>query len=641
VFIPILFIQQEAGQLFRDIALAISAAVGLSMIVSITVIPVAAARLLGGQRRDDDSLGFGALEVSQAHGAPQSGYAQGNGNGHNGANGSGANGANGAHALGETTPAKPRTIYGAVTHVLDQVGEWCITQVVSLNAFIQRSIFFRLGTVALFVFGSIYLSWVLLPKVEYLPAGNRNLVIGIMLPPPGYNLDELGKLGTQVEQELKPYWDVDLSDPKSKQLGYPAISDFFFVVRDRMVFLGLRSSEGLRAGELVPLVRKVTAKLPGTFVLAQQTSLFERGLGAGRTIDIEITGPDLRKLVGLGGQVLMKVREVVPNAQARPIPSLDLSGPEVHLVPKLDQASDMAMYANELGYTVNALVDGAYATDYYHNGDKIDLTIVGQQRLSNHTHDIRSLPVATPTGEVVTLEHLAYDSLTSGPEQINRRERQRAITISVSPPPEMALEDAMQRIQAQIVAPIIAQGALEGGLYQINLAGTADKLRATWSALYLNLVVALLITYLLMCALFESWLHPFVIILTVPLGAVGGVAALWAMNKFMVLQPLDVVTMLGFIILIGTVVNNPILIVHQALNYMREGGLEPTPAILESVRTRIRPIFMTTTTTVFGLLPLVFMPGAGSELYRGLGAVVLGGLAISTILPWCWCRRCS
>jgi HAE1 family hydrophobic/amphiphilic exporter-1 len=141
-----------------------------------------------------------------------------------------------------------------------------------------------------------------------------------------------------------------------------------------------------------------------------------------------------------------------------------------------------------------------------------------------------------------------------------------------------------------------------------------------------------------MAALFESWLYPLVIIFSVPLGAVGGVLGLQMLNwylyatlDFYVPQTLDVLTMLGFVILIGTVVNNPILIVHQSLNHMREDGMSPGEAILESVRTRIRPIFMTTMTTVLGLMPLVLFPGAGSELYRGLGAVVLGGLLLSTI----------
>ncbi len=168
------------------------------------------------------------------------------------------------------------------------------------------------------------------------------------------------------------------------------------------------------------------------------------------------------------------------------------------------------------------------------------------------------------------------------------------------------------------------------GEYRINLAGTADKLRDTWKALRFNIFLALLITYLLMVALFESWLYPLVIILSVPLGAVGGILGLRALNLFY-LQPLDVLTMLGFIILIGTVVNNPILIVHQSLNHIREDGMSSRAAILESIRTRVRPIFMTTITTVLGLLPLVMFPGAGSELYRGLGSVVLGGLLVSTL----------
>ncbi len=224
---------------------------------------------------------------------------------------------------------------------------------------------------------------------------------------------------------------------------------------------------------------------------------------------------------------------------------------------------------------------------------------------------------------------MADVQLKSGPEQVNHRERVRAITIEISPPPEVALEDAMQMIERDIVGPIKASGQLAGG-YQMNLAGTADKLRQTWIALRFNVMLALLITYLLMAALFESWLYPLVIILSVPLGAVGGILALYVLNRF-IPQPLDTLTMLGFVILIGTVVNNPILIVHQSLNLVREEAMTPSQAILESVRTRIRPIFMTTTTTVLGLLPLVLFPGAGSELYRGLGSVVLGGLAVSTL----------
>jgi HAE1 family hydrophobic/amphiphilic exporter-1 len=134
-----------------------------------------------------------------------------------------------------------------------------------------------------------------------------------------------------------------------------------------------------------------------------------------------------------------------------------------------------------------------------------------------------------------------------------------------------------------------------------------------------------------MSALFENFLYPLIIMFSVPLAAAGGFIGLRLVDLLVAQQQFDIVTMLGFIILIGTVVNNAILIVHQALNNVREYGMEGQQAILESVRTRIRPIFMSASTSVFALLPLALSTGQGSELYRGLGSVILGGLAFSTV----------
>ncbi|MHC4448896.1 MAG: efflux RND transporter permease subunit [Planctomycetota bacterium] len=569
VFLPILTIEEEAGQLFRDIALAISCSVGLSLIVSVTVIPTAAMRILPKQ--------------------------------------------------GHSTKAT-RMVF------LDRFGGWFVNAVVGFNAFIGRSIARQLALIAIVVALAIGGAWLLFPQAEYLPSGNRNLVFGILLPPPGYNLDEMRAMGEQIEQGMRPQWDVDGADPDDK---IPAIKDFFYVARGRQLFMGVRAIDPMRAGELIPLIQSIGFTQPGTFAIGKQASLFEQGLSAGRTVDIEIMGPDLRELVGLGGQIFGQARQLVPGAQIIPQPSLDLSNPEVHIKPRWTEAADLQIDATELGYTVDSLVDGAYVGDYYLAGMRIDLSIIGQDRFAGSLQDLGDLAISTRSGALVPLDAVADVELGSGPEQINRRERQRAITISVSPPPEMPLEDAIERIENGIVAPLIEQGRL-GGEYRINLAGTADKLVATWEALRFNLIIALLITYLLMAALFESWLYPLVIIFSVPLGAVGGFLGLGALNLF-VYQPLDVLTMLGFVILIGTVVNNAILIVHQSLNHMRDEKMAPDEAVLASVRSRIRPIFMTLMTTVFGLLPLVVFPGAGSELYRGLGSVLLGGLLVSSI----------
>lgn len=588
VFLPVLFVEDEAGQLFRDIALAISSAVALSLLVSVTLIPTFTARLLKSNTIDDASA---TLHDGRPHG---------------------------------------RIVAG-----LRRFGSGFVALIVGTNRWIQRGLLRQVAVALSMILVAGSLSYALWPKVEYLPSGNRNLVFGILLPPPGYNLDELMRLGEVAEAQLLPYWDVDPEAVEEGELEYPLIQDFFYVARGRQVFMGVRSVDPTQSGKLIPLIQSVRDKVPGTFVVAKQSSLFEQGLTAGRTIDVEITGPDLQKLVALGGQILGQTSQLLPTAQARPVPSLDLSSPQVHVEPKLVQSAAMQVDATALGYAVNALVDGAYATDYYIGGDKVDLTLVGSEEVMQRSQDLNSLPIATPGGQLIPLSALAKITPSSGPEQINHRERQRAITIEVSPSAEMPLEFALEQINREIIEPLRASGQLDGG-YRVGVSGTADKLRQTWLSLRWNVMLALLITYLLMAALFESWVYPLVIILSVPLGAVGGILGLRLLGAYLSWmgnppQALDVLTMLGFVILIGTVVNNAILIVHHSLTLMREEAMDSQHAVLESVRTRIRPIFMTTGTTVLGLMPLVLFPGAGSELYRGLGSVVLGGLVVSTV----------
>ena len=187
----------------------------------------------------------------------------------------------------------------------------------------------------------------------------------------------------------------------------------------------------------------------------------------------------------------------------------------------------------------------------------------------------------------------------------------------------------MDTVRSRIIAPLV-QGGLPAGV-RMGLSGTADKLTATHAAMKWQLLMALVIVYLVMAILFESFVYPALIVLSVPLATAGAVAGLAALNLYQP-QALDMLTMLGFVILIGIVVNNAILLVHQALHLLRSEGMEPSAAIVAATRNRIRPIFMSTLTSVFGMLPLVLFPGAGSELYRGLGSVVVGGLALSAIL---------
>jgi HAE1 family hydrophobic/amphiphilic exporter-1 len=262
-------------------------------------------------------------------------------------------------------------------------------------------------------------------------------------------------------------------------------------------------------------------------------------------------------------------------------------------------------------------------------GRRVDLTLLGQQGRITQTQGIASLPVVTQSGQILPASSLARIAVTSGPTEIRHVERVRTVTLEVRPRNDLPLEAAMERLQSDVIAKLTAAGLPPG--VAMRLSGTADKLTEAWNHIVVDLLVAIVIVYLVMAVLFESFVYPLIIILSVPLATAGGVAGLALLNTY-TFQPLDMLTMLGFVILVGIVVNNAILIVHQTLLLVREEGYEVAEATVEAVRNRIRPIFMSTLTSVFGMLPLVIVPGAGSELYRGLGSVVLGGLALSAVL---------
>ena len=610
VFVPVIFVQGQAGQLFRDIAIAISCAVALSLLVSVTVIPTAAARLLSRRRSSDeprtaDRSVAGDSTPLHSQADTKSGF--------------GIRGLFGLVRLGSW-----------LNHGFADGMKWLLSM--------RGSTVIRLAIVLAFVAGSLVLSRKLLPDTEYLPGGNRNLIIAILLPPPGYNVDQMISLGENIEKQLAPYWLGKKGDDA------PEIESFFFVASGRSLFMGARSVDELRSAELIPILSQAAAAQPGVIPIVSQASLFDSALSGGRTIDIEITGPDLEVLV-LEAQkafgICMQEFPMTAGNQLRPIPGLDLSSPELHVVPRLEKASELGISSSSIGYAVNALVDGAFAGDYWHEGRRIDLVLYGDDDYADQSQDLENLPISTPGGDNVLLSTVADVILSRGPEQVNHVERLRSITIQLKPAGGIALEAALRTVEEKIRGPLMQSPNFQSGLYQIRLAGTADKLADTWYELKWNLVLAVVLTYLLMSALFESFLYPLVIMTSVALALVGGLIGLTVLNRFS-FQTLDMLTMLGFVILIVTVVNNAILIVHQSLNLIRGEGMTSNDAVCESVRTRIRPIFMSTLTTVLGMLPLVvpvpslveghlvWISGAGSELYRGLGSVVLGGLIVST-----------
>ena len=697
VFVPVLTIQEEAGQLFRDIALAIVAAVVLSLLVSITVIPAATSRWLrarpagAGDRPERARRGrrIGPLAaIDRAFGAAVGGLARG------------------------------------VRWMMGGWRGWTIRPLVIV------------AMTAASIAGAVLLA----PPLDYLPAGNRNLVFGGLQIPPGLSVERRSEIADSIERQIRPFVDADIDDPASVAAlppiprGAPGdpdapppfdpvpIDNFFIGSFGSQMFGGATSEDPQRVipiGQLLTgAFNNINSDIRGG---ARQSSLFASVGNASGAVNIEVSGRDLEKVVAAADAIYNAAGRRYgfgSNVSADPS-NFNLEQQETRL--KLTRrARELGINNRALGVVIRGLFDGAFAGDYRLGGDNVDLVVVPAGGRLDGLDQLPTIPIATPAGPIVPVDELVRLVPANAPQDIRRIEELPSVVVQVTPPQGVPVERVMTELRRDIIAPVREAGLIDRTM-RLNLEGTAarlDDVRAalfgeppagggggtgrillwsaagllglgslglsvftaaraarrrcrrsaygTFGALLLGLAAgaplvllgwqpelilarmawALLVTYLLMAALFESFVYPFVIMFTVPLAVVGGFAGLKVVHEWSLADPtkapqqLDVLTMLGFVILIGVVVNNAILLVHQALNFMRgeadEDGtraapLEPLDAIAASVRTRVRPIFMSVLTSVGGMLPLVLFPGAGSEMYRGLGSVVVGGLLVSTV----------
>jgi len=582
---------------------------------------------------------------------------------------------------------------------------------------------------------------VLMPPMDYLPAGNRNLVFGGLLIPPGLSLEQRTKIARRIEQEIYPYATADIDKPPTytdlpdiqMRPGMPRfdpvpIDNFFIGAFGTSMFVGATSQNPEVVIPIGHLLTSAMNTVPDSFGGASQSSLFGRDVGGGSGgIRVEILGPDLEKVNAAASFMHQRAIGEFGGGKATTDPAnYALEQQEMRVVLN-DLGRELGLTNRGLGVAIRGLFDGAFVGDYTKGSEAIDLMVLPLGGELGYLEQLADIPIATPAGPVVPVSSIVEFIPATAPQVINRIEELPSVAIAVSPPEDMALGRSMSWIRQNMIDAARDQGLIDRSM-RVRLEGSAADLQKIQTAMFgaepetpqggagtgqsarpavigsgvalaallvcapmvwrsmrqrnanfgygvagavllalilgslawvfmdqpqllsARMVWALLVTYLLMCALFESFLYPFVILFTVPLAIVGGFAGLAIVHWWTLQDPtkapqqLDVLTMLGFIILIGVVVNNAILLVHQALNFMRgeegKGDLgggedtEPmgtTDAIVASVKTRVRPIFMSVMTSVGGMLPLVLVPGSGSEMYRGLGSVVVGGLLVSTV----------
>ncbi|KPK24660.1 MAG: acriflavin resistance protein [Desulfobacterales bacterium SG8_35_2] len=566
VFLPVVFIQEEAGQLFRDIAIAVVGAVSLSLIVSMTVIPM---------------FSFKLFSVAAQRTQKREGF-------------------------------------------LARTGARLAASLMKIVSLATRNWASRVGTVALLILLAVGSVILLMPQTDYLPQGNRNFVLSILVPPPGLSQQERQDIGEKLFVMAEPHL-------RKEQDGYPGILNMFYVGRESLMLFGAMATDWDRAADLLPLFKRMIFSIPGMFGVSMQAGIFQSRIGRSRTVDVDISGDDLDKIVKVAGMMFGNAKQTMPDTQVRPIPSIELSYPEVKIVPNRERLKANNMSASDLGIALDVLMDGRIVGDFKQEGKKtIDLVLKTDDDSINTPEALYQSLVATPGGKIVPVSSLADLERTTGMTQIRHLERNRTVTLQMTPPMEMPLQTAMEEIEEKIISPVRTMGLLKG--LSVRMSGAADKLTETREALKWNFILAAAIAYLLMASLFGNFIYPLIIMLTVPLAGAGGFIGLRLLNLLSSTpQPMDILTMLGFVILIGIVVNNAILIVHQALNNVHFNKMEYREAVLESTKSRLRPIYMSATTSIFGMLPLVLFPGSGSELYRGLGSVIIGGLAVSTI----------
>jgi multidrug efflux pump subunit AcrB len=311
-----------------------------------------------------------------------------------------------------------------------------------------------------------------------------------------------------------------------------------------------------------------------------------------------------------------------PGANVQAFPPPELSDPELRIHPDDVRISEVGWNRDAVASVIRTLGDGLWLGEYFDGESRMDIILSAGGW--DTPEQLADTPVMTPAGEVVPLGELVGVQRTTGPGQIRRVNGRRTVSLIVSPPENVSLETAVNRIRDEVEPQLKAALPADGNLVY---GGSADSLSDAIDTMSSNFLMALGILFLLMAGLFRSLKDSAIVALTIPLAGVGGIVALQLLN-LVSFQPMDLLTMIGFIILLGLVVNNAILLVDQTRRAERE-GLSRDDAVRQALQVRLRPIFMGTATTVFGMLPLMLLPGEGSVIYRGLATAIVGGMTFS------------
>ncbi|MEZ5473020.1 MAG: efflux RND transporter permease subunit [Marinicella sp.] len=464
---------------------------------------------------------------------------------------------------------------------------------------------------------SLAIVLLLMPKADFLPPAKADAVQVFFNAPPGVTTEVYEKeIGKVIVDRLRPYMEHE-QEPyiKGYNLSMFGTNSILYLYplnpEDTELFVELLSGDLLKG-------------IPDTTAFPSRASLLGVGNNGGRSITINLQGSDISGLMQAARESMPILQQTLPGAMVRPMSGLSLSEPELQIIPNEHRISEVGLTSRALASAIRSFTGGLFVGEYFDGNNRYNMIL--RSEAWQNPDQLAALPIATPLAGAQTIGSLATIKRTVGPSNIQRVDGQKTISIMVLPTAHMTVEEALDTLR-NIAGPQIRQVLPEGAAIQYK--GSADRLESALGDMLNNFLLAILILFLMMAAIFKSMKDSLLVLSVMPLALAGGLLALKLLN-LVSYQSLDMLTMIGFIILLGLVVNNAILLVSQT----REGenqGLSRLDAVRQAVRVRARPVYMSTLTSIFGMLPLLVIPGVGSDIYRGLATVIIGGMVFSLL----------
>lgn len=548
VFLPVIFMEDVEGQLFADLAVTISIAVGISLLVAVTVLPAAAGRWL-------------------------------------------------------------RVQPGAVRHPgWQRASDWALRATHTRRR--------QLAWVGALVLAPVLLAIALLPQIDYLPPVKRAAVDASFTFPPGMSPARINaEIAPRILERMRPYMDGEKA---------PRLSNWYFNMWPGGGSLGARVVDPDDIGELERVVRdEIVSGLPDTRAFAGEGQLFGGFGGSPRAIAIHLQHGDGDALLRAADAGRRLLGEHFPGANVQAWPGADAGTPELRISPDDRRLAEAGWQRSDLGTVVRALGEGQWLGEHF-DGDRRLAIILRGSRAPGAPLD--AAPLATPRGGVLGLSELARVDTVIGSDRLRRIDRRRTITLTVDPPAAMSLEQALAIVDDAIVPQLRTLLPADA---TVRVSGSADRLDQVVASMRDNFAMALLVLFMLMAAMFRSLRDSAFVMATLPLALLGGILGLRVLD-LAAGQTLDLLSMIGFILLLGMVINNAILLVAQARD-AEAGGASLDEALRLALEQRLRPILIAALTGVLGALPMAINPGPGAVIYRGLAAVSVGGVALSLL----------